>query len=285
MNDPQADSFTHVTLPSLGKRVLRLGVAGNYGLEAGDVHHAAERGVRYWVWTSSFRKVTPALREVLKQARDEHVVSMLGIAWYGGMVRSGVENALRKLGTEYLDCYKLSWMGRTSFYSDGVQDAVLKLKDEGKIRSIGTSIHDRVRAGALARESILDTFMIRYNAKHPGAEQDIFPHVGVRNPTVVSYTATSWRQLLNPVSGIQMPPWPGRALGGKTAPPLTSGLCYRFCLTSPFVHVVLTGPADRAQLDENLTALDDGPLEPSEEAWVRAYGREVKKRKRLPYLP
>lgn len=285
MNELGAAEFRYVTLPSLGKRVLRLGLAGNYGLETPDIHYAAERGIRYWVWTSSFRKVTPALREILARSREDHVVSMLGIAWYGGMVRSGVENALRKLGTDYLDCYKLSWMGRTSFYSDGVRDAVLKLKEEGKIRSIGTSIHDRVKAGELARDSVIDTFMIRYNAKHPGAEQDIFPHCGVRTPTIVSYTATSWRQLLKPIGGIDMPAWPGRDLGGRSVPPLTSGLCYRFCLSSPHVHVALTGPADRAQLDENLAALDAGPLNAEEDAWVRAYGREVKKRKRLPFLP
>ena len=35
--------------------------------------------------------------------------------------------------------------------------------------------------------------MIRYNAAHPGAERDIFPHLEARRPAVVAYTATSWR--------------------------------------------------------------------------------------------
>jgi hypothetical protein len=34
-------AFTHADLPHLGKRVLRLGVAGNYGLQIEDIHHAA----------------------------------------------------------------------------------------------------------------------------------------------------------------------------------------------------------------------------------------------------
>ena len=38
--------------------------------------------------------------------------------------------------------------------------------------------------------------MIRYNAAHPGAEQDVFPHLAARQPAVVAYTATSWRKLL-----------------------------------------------------------------------------------------
>jgi predicted aldo/keto reductase-like oxidoreductase len=81
-----------------------------------------------------------------------------------------------------------------------------------------------------------------------------------------------------------MPPWPGPTRGAATPPPLTAGLCYRFCLTSPHVHVALSGPRNRAQLDENLDALEAGPLSPDEEAWVREYGRQVKARKKIPYI-
>jgi predicted aldo/keto reductase-like oxidoreductase len=77
-----------------------------------------------------------------------------------------------------------------------------------------------------------------------------------------------------------MPPWPGSG----NAPPLTAGQCYRFCLGSPHVHAVLTGPANRAQLDANLDALADGPLPAAEEAWIRAYGRQVRAMKKIPFL-
>ena len=275
--------FTHTVLPSLEREVMRLGVAGNYGMGPDDITYAAERGVNYWVWSPMMRKITPALREVTKRNREGHVVSLLGIAYTGGMVRRGVDKARKRLGTDYIDCYKLSWLNRTSLLSSGIQDAVLELKEKGVIRSIGTSIHDRKRAGDLARDSILDTFMIRYNAKHPGAEQDIFPHLSVRNPTIVSYTATSWRQLLRPIKGIEMPPWPG-ASGSDAPPPLTAGLCYRFCLSSPHVHVTVTGPANRQQLDDNLAAIEAGPLSDEEDAWIRQYGKLVKQKKRLPFV-
>ena len=125
-------------------------------------------------------------------------------------MRRSAENALRKLGTDYLDVFKLGWLGRTSIYSKGIIDTLLTLKQEGKIRSIGTSIHDRMRAGRLALDWEIDLFMIRYNAKHPGAEQDVFPHLSKRNPAVISYTALAWGQLIRPLKGIVMPPWPGR---------------------------------------------------------------------------
>ena len=283
MNDPSAtQEFSHCELPVVGKRVLRMGIASNYGLQTADAFHAAERGANLWLWTPRYKTATPVIRSVVARDRDDHVVAMLCTAYTAGMVRRGAENALRKLGLDHLDMLLLGWLGRGAAFTQGVQDELLKLKQEGKVRAIGASIHDRKRAGRLAEDSILDAFMIRYNAKHPGAEQDIFPHLSARKPAVLAYTATSWRQLLKPVDGIELPPFPGDA--GEAVPPLTAGLCYRFCLTSPHVHTVFTGPKDRAQLDANMDALAQGPLSDEEMTWVREYGRQVKARKKIPYL-
>ncbi|PID38402.1 MAG: hypothetical protein CSB49_05805 [Proteobacteria bacterium] len=56
MNETPADTFSHATLPSIGKRVLRLGIAPTTTLSSDDISHAAERGASCWGWT--FRKVT-----------------------------------------------------------------------------------------------------------------------------------------------------------------------------------------------------------------------------------
>jgi aryl-alcohol dehydrogenase-like predicted oxidoreductase len=282
MNDASATTdFSHCELPVIGKRVLRVGIATNYGLKTADAFHAAERGANLWLWTPRYKSATPVIRSVVTREREDHVVAMLCTAYTAGMVRRGAENALRQLGLDQLDFLLLGWLGRGAAFTKGVQDELLALKQEGKVKAIGTSIHDRERAGRLAADSILDAFMIRYNAKHPGAEQDIFPHTTAHKPAILAYTATSWRQLLKPVAGIDMPPFPGEA--GAAVPPLTAGLCYRFCLTSPHVHAVWTGPKDRTQLDANLDALAQGPLSADELAWVREYGRQVKARKKIPY--
>jgi hypothetical protein len=130
------------------------------------------------------------------------------------------------------------------------------------VKALGTSIHDRPRAGRLAQDSQLDVFMLRYNAAHPGAERDVFPHLEKRKPHVVAYTATAWRKLL-------------RAPKGWTGPTMTAGDCYRFCLSSPHVDVVLNGPANLAQLEQNLAAVARGPLDEGELGWMREYGARV----------
>jgi aryl-alcohol dehydrogenase-like predicted oxidoreductase len=274
--------FSHTMLPVVKKNVFRMGVAGSYGIDSADIRWAAEHGVNYWVWGRGFGKVTDGIREVIKNDRENHVLGMLGWGFFGWQVRRSVENALRKLDTDYLDIFKLGWLGRTSVHSKGIIDTLLKLKQEGKILSIGTSIHDRKRAGRLALNSEIDVLMIRYSAKHPGAEQDIFPHLSKRNPAVISYTALAWGQLIRPLKNIVMPPWPGRET--FDGPPLSPELCYRFVLTNPDVHVVLTGPQNREQLIKNLDAIRQGPLEPDEMDWIRRYGQLVKSKKRFDYV-
>ena len=56
---------------------------------------------------------------------------------------------------------------------------------------------------------------------------------------------------------------------------MTAGDCYRFCLSNLHVDVVLTGPANAAQLDENLRAIERGPLSDEEASWMRAFGKVV----------
>jgi aryl-alcohol dehydrogenase-like predicted oxidoreductase len=263
--------FKTAHLPNVDKTVCRLGIAGNYGLTASDIEYAAELGANYWVWGASFKKVTAGIRAVIRKDRDKHVVAMLGWGLCGWQLRASVENTLRKLDTDYLDVFKLSWLGKMSAYRPGLLKTLHELKREGKIRVIGTSIHDRQRAGRLALDSEIDLFMIRYNAKHPGAEQDIFPYLDQRNPAVVAYTALAWQQLIRPLKGVAYAP-------------LTPEQCYRFVLSNPHVHLVLTGPANRDQLRQNFAALEQGPLTDVEMEQVREYGRQIKAKKRLDYL-
>ena len=56
---------------------------------------------------------------------------------------------------------------------------------------------------------------------------------------------------------------PPRAGPGRVP---TAGDCYRFCLSSPHVDVVLTGPRSVAQLRENLAAVERGPLSAEEDS-------------------
>jgi aryl-alcohol dehydrogenase-like predicted oxidoreductase len=185
------------------------------------------------------------------------------LGYFAGSVRRATEKALRASGSDYIDVLQVFWVNRMSLLSKAVLAEMVKLRDEGKVRAIGISTHDRKLVGRLAQEGPLSMFMIRYNAAHPGAEVDIFPHLEPRKPMIVAYTATSWRKLLRAPKG-----WTGKVA--------TAGDCYRFCLTNAHVDVVLSAPKTVEQVRENLAALEKGPLSDDEMAWMRALGRAVR---------
>lgn len=258
-----ATPFTTRVLGRVNKPVHRLGLALSFGLDARGFSAALERGLNYVFWGRGPKPLRELFREALRKDRERYVVATGPTLGYTrGSVRRSAERMLKILGTDYLDVLQLYWLSRMSAWTTGVVDELVKLRDEGKVRAIGTSIHDRPRAGKLAEQSPLDLLMIRYNAAHPGAEKDIFPHLAARQPSIVAYTATSWRRLL-------------RAPSGWTGPAMTAGDCYRFCLSNPSVDVVLTGPSSQQELEENLAAVERGPLTPDEEKWMRDYGRAV----------
>jgi aryl-alcohol dehydrogenase-like predicted oxidoreductase len=254
--------FAFRDVPKLGRRLFRMGLSGSFDLDEAGCREALER-IQYVFWSPRMKALTAALREALARDRARYAVSAGPlIGYFPGSIRRAAEGALRTLGTDYLDVFQLYWLGKMSAFTGAVQAEMVKLREEGKVRALGVSIHNRPRAGKLAEDSILDLLMIRYNAAHPGAEQDIFPRLAKRRPMIVAYTAMAWRRLLRAPRG-----WKGRVA--------TAGDCYRFCLTNPYVDVVLAGPRSVTELRENLAAVDMGPLSPDEMGFMREFGRAV----------
>ena len=255
--------FTHRAVLALGgKRLHRLGLAPSYGLDESGCAEALEQ-LQYVFWNPRATKFTGPLRDACRKDRERYVIAGgPTIALFPGQLQRYVDRARKVLGTDYLDVLQLYWVSKMSRLSAAMEAELVRIRESGAVRALGVSIHDRPRAGRLALDSPLDLLMIRYNAAHPGAEKEIFPHLARRQPAVVAYTATSWRKLLKGPKG-----W--------TGPVMSAGDCYRFCLSSPHVDVVLTGPKDVTELRQNLAALERGPLTEEEQGWMREFGRQV----------
>ncbi len=180
-------------VPALKRSVFRLGLSGSFGLDEAGAREALER-IQYVFWFPNMKGLTAALKDAVRRDRARYVVATGPfLAYFPGAVRRAVERRLRTLGTDYLDVLQLSWLSKLSALTGAVEEELLRLKGEGKVRALGVTTHDRPRAGRLAEDSIVDLLQIRYNAAHPGAERDVFPHLARRRPALVAYTATSPR--------------------------------------------------------------------------------------------
>lgn len=255
-----------VVLGRTGLKVSRMGLAASYGIEAPAVEKAYhEYGINYFFVSSMRRKgMFAAMRNLIPDNRDKMVIAIQSYDHLGVLLKHTVEKNLKKLNTDYADILILGWSDYVP--PRWIMNKVRKLKEQGKIRFAGISGHNRKTFGKIAQDpdSPIDVFMLRYNAVHPGAEKDIFPCLPKENrPGITTYTATCWKKLLNPKN---MPP------GEK---PLEPSDCYRFVLSNKNVDVCLTGPANEAQLIQNLAALEKGPLSEKEMKRVRAIGSHI----------
>jgi aryl-alcohol dehydrogenase-like predicted oxidoreductase len=269
--DSMSEDFTRTTLGRTGLPVFRLGLSGTYRPGKETIHRAIDAGVNYFFGYGFDGQMIRTLREVFKTRREQMVVSTGAYNLLVGHpdLRRTLEKRLRQLGTDYIDVFLFLGVNKPKHIGERELDEMRKFRDEGKVRAIGISCHDRKLIGKFVGEGAIDVTMMRYNAAHRGAEEDIFPYLAKHDPGVVSYTATRWSYLLRRPSGYP-----------KDAPIPTADQCYRFVLSNPHVDVCLTAPANARQLEENLAGLSKGPLTPDEMRFMREFGDIVHARKK-----
>ena len=260
--------FLHSTLGRTGWPVFRLGLSASYRPGRVAVHRAIDGGVNYFFAYGFDGQMLGALRQVFQTRRHDLIVASGGYNWilWRSNLRKDLEKRLRQLGTDYLDVFMFLGVMKPEHFPESVEEEMVRLRKEGKVRAIGISTHDRRLAGDLAARGTLDVLMIRYNAAHRGAETHVFPYLAAHAPGLVSYTATRWSQLVRRTKG-----WP------KDRPVPTAGQAYRFVLSNPHVDLALTAPRSVEQLEENLAEIAKGPLSEEEMAFMRDYGDAVRR--------
>lgn len=236
------------------------------------MHRAAERGVNLFFAYGIDRQMIRALRPLLGSERQRFVVATGAYNLVLGHtdLRRTLEARLRQFNTDYIDLFLFLGVMREKDFPLRLRDELLSLRETGKARYVGLSCHDRKFAGRLAADGGMDVLMVRYNAAHRGAEQEIFPFCSAHNPGIISYTATRWRYLLRAPKR-----WPAHG------PVPTAPMCYRFVLSHPGVHVALSAPRSLRELDENIDALQQGPLDEEEDRFMRSFGDAVHQSKKF----
>lgn len=259
-------SFFESTLGRTGIPVHRLGLSGTYWPGKQTIHYALDQGVNYFFCYGFDAQMVRVLRDLARTRRKDVVIATGAYNLVVGYpnLRRTLEKRLRQLGTDYIDVFLFLGVLKPKQFPEKVVEEMCRFREEGKVRAIGLSCHDRKFAGQLAEQGKLDTLMIRYNAAHRGAENDIFPHLAAHHPGLVSYTATRWGYLLRKPRA-----WP------KSEPIPTAGDCYRFVLGNDNVDVCLTAPSNMKQLRENLEAVSRGPLPDADMDFMRRFGDVV----------
>jgi aryl-alcohol dehydrogenase-like predicted oxidoreductase len=255
------DNWRQATLGRTGRIVGRLGLASSYGADDRCVAMAFDAGVNYFYWGSLRRgPFAKGLRE-LARVRERLVITIQSYSRVAALVPWSLERALRALRMEYADVLLLGFWDRP--VSASILDQARRLRERGLVRHVGISTHNRKFAARLAATDEPDLLHVRYNAIHRGAEQEVFAGLPPREarPGIVSFTATSWGELLTPA----------KLASGERVP--TAADCYRFVMTNPAVDLCLAGPKNAAEFQAGLDALRRGPMDADELEWMRRVGK------------
>ncbi len=272
MGDTGNGNFNRSHLGQTGIEVGRLGVGASYGVPGPALEWAFERGVDYIFWGSRRRDSFGSALKNLRRQRERFVLVIESYTRVASLLSWSLERALRALSFEYTDVLLLGLWNKQ--VPPRILDAARRLKERGLTRFLAVSTHKRALVPQIAAARDFDVVHFRYNAAHPGAEKDIFPHLpGAGRPGMVSFTATSWGSLLGKASLQGLLSGAHRLPKSERVP--TAADCYRYVLTQPDVDVCLTGPANAAQMKEALEALRLGPMSQDELAWMRRVGRAV----------
>ena len=272
MESPSAN-FDRTRLGRTGLEVGRLGISSSYGVPGDALERAFERGVNYIYWGSRRLASFGEGLKRLKPQRDRFTLVIQSYTRMASLMGWSLERALRTLTFDHADVLLLGMWNKA--VPPRILDAARELKRRGLVRFLGVSTHHRAMVPQFAAADDFDIVHFRYNAAHPGAEQDIFPHLpAINRPGMVSFTATSWGQLVgqtNVMARIANPSHP--IPKGERVPTATD--CYRFVLSRPEVDVCMTGPSNEARMNEALEALQLGPMTEEELAWMYRVGRAV----------
>lgn len=239
------------------------------------IRHAFESGINY-IDSAVFycnHDSQRAVGEALKGWRDRVIVSTKNdykgldeAAWH-----KNLEDSLRLLQVDYIDLYNIhgiSW----KVYEEAVEPAIgkwlLRARDRGLIRHIGTSCHDKPENMIrLIDTGLFEAFTVQYNLLDRAYEAAI-AHAGAKGVGIV---------IMGPLAG-------GRVIAsaevfGQVVPGLSHvpELALRFVLANPNVSVAISGMESFEIIDQNVrVAGDDTPLSPDDYAVIDSHLKKLR---------
>ncbi|MCB9470672.1 MAG: aldo/keto reductase [Candidatus Obscuribacterales bacterium] len=170
-------------LPERGKERERAIKALHRGIELGMVHiDTAE------MYGDAELVIADAIKELPRESLFIVSKVLPSNASYPGTI-TALERSLKRLGTDYLDCYLLHWRGHIPL-TDTLA-AFEKLEKDGKIRSFGVSnfdVDDLEEALDCLTEGKIVCNQVLYNPAVRGIERKLLPFCREHEIALVGYT-------------------------------------------------------------------------------------------------
>ncbi len=268
----------------------RLGLRTNKTLTESQnvIRSAVDGGINTFDSSESYG-TEELLGSVLKDMPREKIV--VCTKFHGGIdgraknqveVEATIDKSLKNLKTDYIDVYMLHAIGFKRYETIALQSipSLLKMKEKGKIRSIGiTEVFNSDRDHKMLKRALKDDFydviMVGFNILNSSARKDILKEAKAKNVGVFDMFAV--RSALRNIAALkdylermikeELLDRSSLALLDVVQNAIESGQCdsladlaYRYCLHEEGISCVLSGTGSVEHLQENLKSTSKGPL-------------------------
>lgn len=163
------------------------------------IRRAADSGVSFFDTAQAygFGASESLLAEALRgRHRDELVIATKGGLRPGGAgvvrdasaewIRTGVEQSLRALDTDYVDLFQIHWPDPETPF-DETAEALGKLVADGKIRHVGVSNFDAAQIETFSASLPVETLQPPYHLFRREIEKDVLPYTAAQDIGVMVY--------------------------------------------------------------------------------------------------
>jgi aryl-alcohol dehydrogenase-like predicted oxidoreductase len=178
-------------------------------------------------------------------------------------VIAGVEQSLARMKTDYLDIVQFHQSpSRETLEEHGALEALLELRESGKVRFIGMSgtlphLMDHITMG------VFDVFQIPYSAVEREHEAAIAAAARSGAGIVVRGGAAKGAPTEGKQAGLQWERWQRAHLDDLLDGMTAMEFILRFTFSNPDLDTTIVGTINPAHLQNNLDILQHGPLPPA----------------------
>jgi len=242
------------------------------------IHRAFERGVNYidsgFMYCSQESEYT--VGRALKGWKDKVTLTTKATKQRmenPGDLRRMLEHQLAKLDRDYVDFYLFHGIGWDNFHEidkkTGWLKDMLRAREEGLVKHIGMSFHDEPeRMVDLIDLGFVELVTCQYN------------YLDRRNEESIAYAASKGIGVIvmGPVGGGRLAVIPKSI---QDTPGLSNSraaeLALRFVIANPNVNVALSGMGSVEMVEQNVEAVEKGPLNEEEVATLNRLMAEMRK--------
>ncbi len=238
------------------------------------VRRAVDRGINLIDTAPAYGQAEEIVGEALAGMADRpYVATKITISERGApgerrqALMQSIESSLRALRVETLDLVQIHNATPPVLADEDSLAALERAKDRGKIRFLGASIYGEEAALlALQRPSMM-TVQAPFNLLDRQMEGRVFPAAAERGAGILVRSAflrgvltaqvRSLPPALDPLRQAAV-----RAMETAGIPPeRLAALALRFCISTPQVASVIIGVRSEEELEVNLAAVEEGPLD------------------------